>query len=134
MLDTKSISDLKLPRFVTMKNSALRLVNEDDEWRYYRDARYFGVGEGWYSIIKDLIIELIDMGWDKRIIQCKQKFGGLRFYIETYPEESAAIITKYERLSFETCEKCGEKGEAKKINGWAHTLCEPHEKEKYENN
>jgi hypothetical protein len=94
------------------------------------DARYFGVGEGWYSIIKDLIVELIDMGWDKRVVQCKQKFGGLRFYLETYPEGSGPIVTKYEKLSYETCETCGEKGEAKKINGWIHTLCDYHEKQK----
>jgi hypothetical protein len=44
MLDSKVISDKKLPRFVTMKNSALRLVEEDDEFRYYRDGGIWCVG------------------------------------------------------------------------------------------
>ncbi len=97
------------------------------------DAYAFGVGEGWYPIIRDLINELIAVGWDKRLVQCKEKFGGLRFYLETYPEGAADVVIKYEKLSYETCEKCGEKGETKKIKGWIYTLCEYHEKEKYEN-
>lgn len=97
------------------------------------DARCFGVGEGWFPIIRDLINDLIAIGWDKRLVQCKEKFGGLRFYLETYPEGAADVVIKYEKLSYETCEKCGEKGETKKIKGWIYTLCEYHEKEKYEN-
>jgi hypothetical protein len=97
------------------------------------DAYAFGVGEGWYPIIKDLITELIALGWDKRPVQVKEKFGGLRFYIETYPEGAADVIIKYEKLSYETCETCGEKGETKKVKGWIYTLCDYHEKEKYEN-
>ena len=96
------------------------------------DAYYFGVGEGWYPIIKDLINELIALGWDKHPTQVKEKFGGLRFYIETYPEGADDIITKYEKLSYETCEKCGEKGTNRKIKSWIYTLCDEHAKEKEE--
>ena len=96
------------------------------------DAYAFGVGEGWYSIIKSIIEELIELGWDKRLVQCKEKFGGLRFYIETYPEGAQEVIIKYEKLSYETCEKCGEKGTNRKIKGWIHTLCDDHAKEKEE--
>ena len=98
------------------------------------DSGYFGVGEGWYPIIKNIINELISLGWDKRAVQVKEKFGGLRFYLESYPEGAADVIIKYEKLSYETCETCGEKGSNKKIKGWLYTLCDYHEKEKYENN
>ena len=94
------------------------------------DAHYLSVSNGWYPIIKDLIKDLIDIGWDKRLIQCKEKFGGLRFYIETYPEGSSEIISKYEKLSYETCETCGDKGTNRKIKGWLYTLCDNHAKEK----
>jgi hypothetical protein len=94
------------------------------------DAYYFSVHQGWYSLIKDLISELIVLGWDKRTIQVKDKFGGLRFYIETYPEGAHEVITKYEKLSYETCEQCSEKGTNRKIKGWLHTLCDNHAKEK----
>ena len=98
------------------------------------DARYFGVGEGWYPIIKSMIEELIEIGWDKRVKQVKEKFGGLRFYLETYPEGSSEIISKYDKLSHETCEKCGEKGTNRKINTWLYTLCDDHAKEKENEN
>jgi hypothetical protein len=98
------------------------------------DAYYFSVHQGWYSLIKDLISELIVLGWDKRTIQVKDKFGGLRFYIETYPEGAHEVITKYEKLSYETCEQCSEKGTNRKIKGWLHTLCDNHAKEKEDEN
>ena len=117
------------------------LVSIDGLERTYRedrgpivDAYAFGVSEGWYPIIKDLITELIAVGWDKRLVQCKEKFGGLRFYIETYPEGSQEVITKYEKLSYETCEKCGKKGTNRKIKGWIYTLCDDHAKEKEDEN
>ena len=98
------------------------------------DSKAFGVGEGWLSFIKSIIEELIPLGWDKRLVQCKEKFGGLRFYIETYPEGAQEVITKYEKLSYETCEKCGEKGSNRKIKGWLYTLCDDHAKEKEDEN
>ncbi len=94
------------------------------------DAGYFGVGEGWYPIIKNIINELIALGWDKRAVQVKEKFGGLRFYLESYPEGADDVIIKYEKLSYETCETCGEKGSNRKIKGWLYTLCDGHAKEK----
>lgn len=94
------------------------------------DAHYFTVYEGWYPLIKDLINELIALGWDKRITQVKEKFGGLRFYIETYSEEYQKVISKYESLSYKTCEKCGNDGTNRKINNWLCTLCDDHAKEK----
>jgi hypothetical protein len=77
-----------------------------------------------------MIEELIVLGWDKRLLQCKEKFGGLRFYIETYPEGGHDVISKYEKLSHETCEECGVEASPSKINGWIHTLCDVHAEEK----
>ena len=42
---------------------------------------FFDVQVGWYPLIKNLIDELITLGWDKKVTQVKEKFGGLRFYI-----------------------------------------------------
>jgi hypothetical protein len=96
------------------------------------DSKAFGVAEGWLPLIKSMIEELIELGWNKRLVQSKEKFGGLRFYIETYPEGAEEIIFKYEKLSYETCEMCGEKGTNRKIKGWLYTLCDDHAKEKNE--
>jgi hypothetical protein len=97
------------------------------------DARYFGVGKGWFPIIKSMIEELIEIGWDKRTTQVKEKFGGLRFYLETYPEGAAEIISKYEKMSYTLCETCGNPGELRK-GSWLFTLCDEHHEEKEDEN
>ncbi len=82
------------------------------------------IGEGWYQLIHDLLAELLETNWDKDIHQVKEKFGGLRFYIGGASEEVHDIIKKYEKLSYETCEDCGEQGELRRDLGWWRTLCD----------
>jgi hypothetical protein len=100
---------------------------------YYNDrppiksAGFFCVGPGWYELIKNLIDELIADGWDKQICQVKEKFGGLRFYTNGGGENHYNIISKYEKLSCNVCEECGESGELRQV-GWWKTLCDEHNK------
>ena len=42
-----------------------------------KDSRFFDVDSGWYLLIKDLIEDLIKLGWDKQVCQVKEKFCGL---------------------------------------------------------
>jgi len=82
-------------------------------------------GEGWLELIKNCIQECIDAGWDKKICQIKQKFGGLRFYINTANDEVWNVIRKYEDLSFETCEICGStKNVTVEGKSWTQALCD----------
>lgn len=97
----------------------------DWKGRTHTKANIFGVGEGWYGLLKNLIEELLEIGWDRRLNQCKEKFGGLRFYLSTYPEGSDAIISKYESLSYKTCEVCGEEGVLRKAS-WLTVRCDEH--------
>jgi hypothetical protein len=98
---------------------------------YYPDrpkivnSRFCAVGPGWYEILKNLIDELIAAGWDKQICQIKEKFGGLRFYTNAMSDECYEIVSKYEKLSYKICEKCGEPGELRQ-GGWISTLCDEH--------
>ena len=43
----------------------------------------FEIGDGWYGILEDLITKIKNIDIDKvvKVIQIKEKFGGLRFYI-----------------------------------------------------
>ena len=97
---------------------------------YYRDrgpimsSGIFECGPGWYSLIKDLIVDLIALGWDKQICQVKEKFGGLRFYINSGSDAIHNRITEAERLSHETCEVTGLSGKTRRDLGWYVTLCD----------
>jgi len=90
-------------------------------------SRYFcSCGDGWLQLLHDCIQELLEAGWDKHILQIKEKFGGLRFYIGSGTQEIHDIISKYEDLSYETCETCGETAEVRRDIGWYRTLCDKH--------
>jgi hypothetical protein len=90
-----------------------------------KSAGFFSCDKGWYGIIKRLIEDLIELGWNKQICQVKEKFGGLRFYINSGSEEVWQRIQLAESASYITCEKCGELGSLRK-GGWIATLCDEH--------
>lgn len=85
---------------------------------------FFECNSGWYSLIKELIEDLIALGWDKKIIQVKEKFGGLRFYISSGSDEIYDRISKAENDSYEICERTGKPGKLRTDIGWYTTLCE----------
>jgi hypothetical protein len=105
----------------------------ENGWRTDRppikDAHYFECHEGWYPLIQKLIEDLIKLGWDKQVTQVKEKFGGLRFYINEGSNEVHDRITKAEQESYTICEMCGTSGEIRKDTGWYRTLCEAHHTE-----
>ena len=100
-------------------------------------------GDGWYGIIDNLSanIERSIRAWQKenpdikekhpRVVQVKEKFGGLRFYMRYpsgfdkafYDKFEHELIGPAEELSEKTCEFCGEEGK-RRPGGWIKTLCE----------
>ena len=84
----------------------------------------FECNSGWYPLIKALIEDLIAMGWDKKICQVKEKFGGLRFYINSGTDEMYDRISKAENDSYEICERTGKPGKLRNDIGWYTTLCD----------
>lgn len=57
-----------------------------------------------------------------RIVQIKEKFGGLRWYDNANTKEIQEIIRKYEEISFKTCINCGEPAECIST-GWISPYC-----------
>ena len=80
---------------------------------------------GWYQLISDLTDELLSLDPNMKILQIKEKFGGLRYYIsvEEYTPEIQLAISKAEAWSFQTCESCGRPGQLRNRN-WMRTLCD----------
>jgi hypothetical protein len=89
------------------------------------------VGDGWLPLLKELIQELIDDGWDRQICDIKEKFGTLRFYTNGGGENHYDIITRYENRSAHVCERCGQPGELR-TTGWYKTLCDYHNENRNE--
>lgn len=86
------------------------------------DSYFFEINKGWYGIVKDLISDLIELGWDKQTCQVKEKFGGLRFYINAGNDKIYERIGEAENLSYKTCEETGLPGELRTDIGWYRTL------------
>lgn len=62
------------------------------------------------------------------IVQVKEKFGGLRFYIDGGTHDHNIAIGFAEYMAARTCEVCGAPGES--INSdWIRTLCPEHAKQ-----
>jgi hypothetical protein len=90
----------------------------------------FGVGDGWYGILKELITGLKagdakeKNGWVTKITQCKEKFGGLRFYVTGTSKKNWELIRKAEEKSYVVCEETGSEVEVGTWNdGWIRTIC-----------
>ncbi len=129
------------------------------EWRLpgfviYEDGGYDlalakeSVGRGWHGILERLFAAKPE--WIK-VIQVKEKFGGLRFYLDdgsvrvdciglgsfTVTAEAESLIEddnsrsevfrtlvdEAEAESFSICEDCGAPGKPRP-GGWIRTLCE----------
>lgn len=86
-------------------------------------------GNGWYKIIDELCTKLEP--YHVVASQVKEKFGSLRFYLESAPseffEEIYAHIDKSEIKSAKTCETCGSPATIRG-EGWFRCICDDCEK------
>ena len=60
--------------------------------------------------------------------QVKEKFGGLRFYVQAATDEHYNYINFAESMSYRTCEVCGSPGK-RYTDGWHQALCNVHAEE-----
>jgi len=88
------------------------------------DPLMLGCEEGWSGLVTMLceLLSALDLP-GLRVIQVKEKFGGLRFYVEGGNEAVSALIKEAEEESFLICERCGNHGELRG-GGWLLTLCD----------
>ena len=95
---------------------------------------YFGCecGDGWYQLIYDLCKEITTYvnnlpetkGLDSiEVLQIKEKYGTLRFYISHGDTCIHKQIQTAEEKSAHICELCGEVGRLTRRGGYFQTLC-----------
>lgn len=100
----------------------------DPRWSF---GMTVGCPEGWQQLVLDAHAKLVTVDPDYKIMQIKEKFGGLRYYVATTDYEAAEeIIRPAEIASLETCEKCGTKESVTTATlgegfYWILTLCDP---------
>jgi len=58
-------------------------------------------------------------------VQVKEKYGGLRFYVQAATDKHHQYINFAESMSYRTCEECGAPGKTY-TDGWHMTLCDIH--------
>lgn len=104
--------------------------------------------DGWHALVEEACLRVAQSGDDAYWVQIKEKFGGLRLYLEGGPiradiqtQDGPVCITvtdgmrtslslheqidAIEKRSFETCVCCGGLGRLSQRGGWLITLCPP---------
>jgi len=95
----------------------------------------FECGDGWFNIIDALcsnIQQYIDFKAERNepvsqavAFQVKEKFGGLRYYINGGDDTIDQLISFAEDMSYRTCDVCGNVGTVRD-EGWIKTRCDRH--------
>jgi len=90
----------------------------------------FECGDGWFNLIQvasaaieELILEMPESSRELyNASQVKEKYGSLRFYMDSETDKMSKIISLAEKQSAITCENCGKPG---KISGkdWYSCRC-----------
>ena len=93
-------------------------------------SKTIDVDEGWYQIVVDCSKAIDAIHPHYKILQIKQKFGGLRFYLDIHGDATSEqrnqiyeTIRKYEKIAEKTCEATGLPGvPMKSPYGWLKIL------------
>lgn len=84
-------------------------------------------GPGWIDLIRDLNTRLNELDPAYTVVQVKEKFGGLRFYLgDVNPDveaEVATAVTAAEASSYTICDECGEPGRLQRSRYIIMTRC-----------
>ena len=95
------------------------------------EMTFIHVGDGWYKIIDTLCFKLtLTIGAEGiQVMQVKEKFGALRFYVmfnnisSEDMQKANDLIDEAELKSINTCEICGAEGKRSTVNGYMVTRC-----------
>jgi hypothetical protein len=122
------------------KELELKLIERWPSWfnvtgdsRETRMADGFVHGDGWFDIVWRLCEELEALVAEAEnvtarpfaVLQVKEKFGGLRFYVNFRTDAIQKRIATAGEESLRTCEVCGQPGKRRERD-WIRTLCDTH--------
>jgi hypothetical protein len=119
-----------------------RWFNTGGDIRHTAMPDGFTHDDGWFDILWRLCEDLEPLvaklgqetGCQFEVLQVKEKFGGLRFYVNCRRDEAIRQrILAAQEESFHTCEVCGKPGTLRE-DSWIKTLCDVHTSEDREKN
>jgi len=84
----------------------------------------------WIPLVDELCTEIQkqcdEQGFQITCSQMKEKFGGLRFYVNYATDEIWKLIDKCQKESMEICQECGCKNcNVSSTSDWITYLCDP---------
>ncbi len=82
------------------------------------------VGSGWIALVIDCLQKFEALDFDIQVLQIKEKFGGLRIYVDNNTAQVGEIIKAAEEKVMKTCESCGEPGKLCSDCGWMMVRCD----------
>ena len=93
-----------------------------EEWN--APSRWWDEGRGWWPLVVEASEFLSSPSRSAAIVQVKEKFGGLRIYVDGGNKEIWDYLLALEDRSLQTCETCGKPGRLRDNRGWWLTLCD----------
>ena len=96
-----------------------------NEKGYTLDDALKSVGAGWAQLVQEVFSKMEQLGNNIKIVQVKEKYGGLRIYTNVMHDEFEKVILDVERRSYTICDTCGVPGKLRS-GGWYRTLCDEH--------
>jgi len=103
--------------------------------KLFKLLEYIECNEGWHFLIEKMSV-VIERDIDHLdpmiaehiyVVQIKEKFGGLRFYMNESTPHINGVISLADMLSFSICERCGTIGATRRsLSGYIVTLCDHH--------
>jgi hypothetical protein len=100
------------------------------DWSPTKTCMNWGItcDDGWYPLLDKLCASITthdrrkDINNKTQAAQVKEKFGGLRFYVDNGDASVHGMISLAESMSYSICEICSRPGRLRKY-GWFKTLC-----------
>ncbi len=90
----------------------------------------FDCGDGWFKLLDKLSKQIVKLDPKCEAVQVKEKWGGLRFYVNATLHIIHTLIMNAEKESYTICEVCGKSGKFRGDLFWKQTLCKKHYNEK----
>jgi|14BtaG_2_1085337.scaffolds.fasta_scaffold52394_3 hypothetical protein len=111
---------------------AFPLIFAEKDLSMQESCMYWGIacGDGWFDLVWDLCADLqivadMDLIPQPVAAQVKEKFGGLRFCLNSHNDAVGALVGAAEELAWNTCENCGSTEDIKTTRGYISRLCAP---------